>query len=298
MEADLSSPSPAAPHQGSNNVPPTDVAPRFGPPFATTMGTAAAIVSMIELLLPGAEVVIEWETPTGLEGCLNGANRVWSAHAVRATADAVILCDQDGERLGTLRVVGPDGEPPSEEIARVAHGLGRLLAGHLTDQRAARDLRKLASTDPLTGLLNRRAFMTRLREEWGAGRGTAATSSLLLADVDGLKPANDRHGHAVGDTLLRDVAASLRAGGRPKDCFGRLGGDEFAALLIDDGDGDRADAFAAHFQECLAAAQQDRPARLSVSLGYAPIAVASSPEAALEAADRKLYTAKAAARGD
>lgn len=89
----------------------------------------------------------------------------------------------------------------------------------------------LSTTDPLTGLLNRRAFDERLKLEWRRSQRYLAPLSLLLVDVDGLKQINDRRGHAAGDRAICGVAsaikATLRAGG---DTGARWGGDEFTIL--------------------------------------------------------------------
>lgn len=87
------------------------------------------------------------------------------------------------------------------------------------------ELRRLASTDALTGLLNRRAFLTMLAE-----RVPRSGTSVLFIDLDGFKAVNDSSGHEEGDRVLRRVADVLRAELRPGDIAARLGGDEFAVL--------------------------------------------------------------------
>jgi diguanylate cyclase (GGDEF)-like protein len=83
--------------------------------------------------------------------------------------------------------------------------------------------------DPLTGLLNRRALQERWTQEarLGPPRGLA----LVLLDLDRFKDINDTHGHAVGDAVLRDLAAALRSGLRASDALFRVGGEEFALLM-------------------------------------------------------------------
>jgi diguanylate cyclase (GGDEF)-like protein len=96
-----------------------------------------------------------------------------------------------------------------------------------------RAMRRMAYTDPLTGLLNRRALHEWLETMIGqASPGTGPT--LMLLDLDGFKPVNDRHGHSAGDEVLCEVARRLRevAGADAQVC--RLGGDEFAVLLSPD----------------------------------------------------------------
>ena len=93
-----------------------------------------------------------------------------------------------------------------------------------------RQMRELAHSDALTGLPNRRAFDLRLDEEIAKADGDTVFVIALL-DLDGFKPVNDRHGHAAGDALLRDIAQLLTAELRKTDVVARLGGDEFAVLL-------------------------------------------------------------------
>ncbi len=90
-------------------------------------------------------------------------------------------------------------------------------------------LLQLTQRDPLTGLLNRSGFEQQMEDRMKAGEG--ATLALLYIDLDHFKPVNDRHGHLVGDHLLRLFAQRLSDIVRPTDAVARLGGDEFAILL-------------------------------------------------------------------
>jgi diguanylate cyclase (GGDEF)-like protein/PAS domain S-box-containing protein len=93
------------------------------------------------------------------------------------------------------------------------------------------DLEKLAMTDYLTNLYNRRYFMQRSEEEFKrAKRGQHPLSALML-DIDKFKSVNDTYGHEAGDLVLKQVAATLRYNLREVDLLGRLGGEEFAVLL-------------------------------------------------------------------
>lgn len=113
---------------------------------------------------------------------------------------------------------------PDELMARIR--------AHLRHYRRQRELLESSLTDPTTGLLNRRGLEHALsREAQRAQRG--AHVALLLADMDGFKAINDRHGHAAGDYVLRHVARSLSDVARAVDHAGRLGGDEFVVLLSD-----------------------------------------------------------------
>jgi diguanylate cyclase (GGDEF)-like protein len=92
-------------------------------------------------------------------------------------------------------------------------------------------LREMATTDSLTGLFNRWAFLERAGAEWGRHMRYSHHLSCVMIDVDHFKQVNDRHGHQAGDEVLRVVGALLRTGLRASDLPARLGGEEFVALL-------------------------------------------------------------------
>jgi len=90
---------------------------------------------------------------------------------------------------------------------------------------------KLAVTDELTGLANRRRFLDAVRSEMQRSRRYGRPLTIVMVDLDRLKQINDQNGHAAGDAMLRGVAQCLRASVRETDLPARLGGDEFAVLL-------------------------------------------------------------------
>ncbi|WP_003277574.1 GGDEF domain-containing protein [Ralstonia solanacearum] len=101
----------------------------------------------------------------------------------------------------------------------------RLIAAHA-------ELKRLAATDPLTGLPNRRAFESALGEAWQHGTLTASPLSVLVIDIDGFKDFNDRHGQPQGDQCLITIAACLASHvSRHGDLVARYGGGAFAVLL-------------------------------------------------------------------
>ena len=94
-------------------------------------------------------------------------------------------------------------------------------------------LLNLSRTDELTGLTNRRGFMSELRNRLRAVRENGGSGALIYADLDQFKPINDLFGHNKGDEVLRAVAAGLRETSRSSDIIARIGGDEFAIWLSD-----------------------------------------------------------------
>jgi diguanylate cyclase (GGDEF)-like protein len=161
-------------------------------------------------------------------------------------------------------------------------------------------LARLAVTDDLTGLPNRRRFLEALRAEAQRARRYQRALSLVMLDLDGLKDVNDRHGHAAGDAVLRGVAQALRAGTRDTDLPVRLSGDEFAVLLPET-EPEAALRIAERIRAGVAALQvpvDGGTAGATVSLGLVSAEGAALPELPrfLRLADEALYAAKAAGR--
>ena len=160
-------------------------------------------------------------------------------------------------------------------------------------------LRELASTDDLTKLLNRRQFLASLDDEFTRALRFGLPLSVAIIDVDHFKQVNDRHGHPVGDFVLRALAQRCRRIIRRDDILGRLGGEEFAAAFIET-DMREALSTAERLREEVAAEPFDLGhAKLSVtvSIGVATRqAHETDTNELLWFADRALYAAKAAGR--
>jgi diguanylate cyclase (GGDEF)-like protein len=109
----------------------------------------------------------------------------------------------------------------------------RVVAHLLSLKRAEAELQQLASTDPLTGMVNRRTALIILEKHLGQYRRSGAPLTLCLADLDGLKIVNDAYGHAAGDEYIRDASVALVGAVRGSDTVGRIGGDEFLVVFPD-----------------------------------------------------------------
>jgi diguanylate cyclase (GGDEF)-like protein len=151
-----------------------------------------------------------------------------------------------------------------------------------------RGMQRLALTDPLTGLRNRRAFEQILEREIEKTRRNHTQFALLILDVDDFKSINDRFGHAAGDEALRAVAKVMTSVSRKIDCCARLGGDEFALLLPDTGDEDV--PFVVRRLQRALADRKTEPV-FSMSIGVR-VVDPSNPEAILSQADQAMYDAK------
>jgi diguanylate cyclase (GGDEF)-like protein len=137
-----------------------------------------------------------------------------------------------GERLGlaALAFGAPDTMLYEELRLVLSSAVTGALLTRAVDQ-ARREVEKLAITDPLTGLYNRRHLSERIRDEFVRMRRHPRSLSLALVDLDGFKQVNDRFGHEAGDRVLVTVAQRLRTGLREVDIVARFGGDEFVVLL-------------------------------------------------------------------
>lgn len=160
------------------------------------------------------------------------------------------------------------------------------------------ELRAESFTDPLSGLLNRRGFNTRLDSALRKAREQASPIALVVADLDRFKEVNDRFGHAVGDVVIVSFADCLREAAGDDHVVGRMGGEEFA-ILLHGADIRMARLFAEGLRTRFAAlAIPGLPAGyfLSASFGVATLELGEDWEDLLKRADRALYHAKAEGR--
>ncbi|WP_445151225.1 bifunctional diguanylate cyclase/phosphohydrolase [Baekduia sp. Peel2402] len=234
--------------------------------------------------------------------------------AIRRDARAVRLDDFDTYRPGTIRENGIEalvGTPVFVRghlwgalvvVAQTADAMPDDAEAHLADfaeligmavantEETAR-LEADATTDPLTGLANHRAFQERLRAEVQRAARHARPVALALVDVDHFKAVNDAGGHAIGDQVLRAVAAHLREHLRAEDLLARVGGDEFAVLLPE-ADATQAAAAMERARRAIATAPFAGGAHLTISVGICDAAHAPEAEALSRFADGALYWSK------
>jgi len=173
-----------------------------------------------------------------------------------------------------------------------------LVLALLMSERIQAELRHAAMHDPLTGLLNRRAFADLADREWSRLRRHGGTAVALMIDLDDFKRFNDRNGHAAGDQALREAARAIVGELRREDHGCRYGGEEFAVLLPGT-DSTQALGIAERLRARIATSASSSPQGLAVtaSIGLAAYeARAGNWEELLEAADRALYEAKSQGR--
>jgi diguanylate cyclase (GGDEF)-like protein/PAS domain S-box-containing protein len=230
---------------------------------------------------PGAclQDVVDEQTAAILDGALCGG---------RAERREVRLADRQGHGVWLLVSASPVQDDETRRLGAVV-----VLTDITAQKKAELELAMLARTDPVTGAASRTTLADRLEQALARREGSVA---VLFCDVDGLKAVNDRHGHAAGDRLLREVAVRARRALRPTDTLVRYGGDEF--VVVCDLLPDPADA-AELAERVRAAVAQPLPLgpvgpRLTptVSIGVATSPRRTTSAELLAAADRAVYAAK------
>jgi diguanylate cyclase (GGDEF)-like protein len=247
----------------------------------------------------------------------NDAARAYFGQEVLEKPHALAQCFEPGE-LSRLAVGGracglvaererrlhlPDGScrdvllvTSSTELAG-GEAVLAIVVDITTRKEMEQQLKRLASTDPLTGLANRVRFFALAAEELRRMQRYERPLAALMVDIDHFKHINDEHGHEAGDLALRTFGALCRTLVREADVVGRIGGEEFALLLPETGQ-ERARALAERLR---GAVEGLRDAGLccpmTVSIGVAGVLPGEvSVEAALSRADAALYEAKRAGR--
>ena len=217
-----------------------------------------------------------------------------------ATISAVPLIDQ-GKPVGVVvcffgrhRDIDDDAVELYTTLARqAAHVLGRI--------RLQAQLARMALHDQLTGLANRQLLQVRLNQAIAAAERSARPLAVVFLDLDGFKVVNDNCGHAVGDSVLSQVADRLRASVRAADTIGRYGGDEFV-IICEDTDADAVshvtDRILTSVREPLDEVPEEYP--VSASIGVALLAPDAqsvvTTDGILGLADAAMYQSKNAGK--
>jgi diguanylate cyclase (GGDEF)-like protein len=213
--------------------------------------------------------------------------------------ELVVPLDSGGERLA-LMLLGPriNDKPYGKPERELSQTLALAAAIALKNAELVERLHSAATTDGLTGLLNRRAIEERLEAEISRSTRHQVRTSIALVDLDRFKLINDTLGHAAGDRYLVHVGELLRRHIRALDVAGRLGGDEFLVILPMTSS-EEANVFANRFRVGLEQFCTSHPefgqSTVSIGLAEAPQDGNSVP-LLLAAADAALYKAKGEGR--
>jgi len=210
-------------------------------------------------------------------------------------ASSVMPDDLEGLRRALLEAESRRAELDS--LNERLRGEVQRLRVEVAELRAQVDL--VASADPVSGAVNRRAFLDAFRREWQRSRRYGRSLSVIMADIDQFKAINDGYGTEVGDRILRLVAQSFRKTARASDVIGRYGGDSFA-IVLPEADLQAARRVAERLRKGLENAvfeHKNRPILVTSSFGVACSEEGDpEPEALLLRADDCLYQAKRGGR--
>ena len=202
----------------------------------------------------------------------------------------------EGRVIGVFNAESPMAAAYGDEHARTLSVVAQQAAVVLRSAELQAETRRLAITDHLTGLYNRRHFVGQLEEHLRRARRYHETMGIAFLDLDNFKELNDRHGHSAGDRALQAVAGVMREWVRGTDELARLGGDEFAAILLQtDAAGARLvlERIRASVAENALADAQGHPLGLTLSAGLALFpADGADAEWLCGRADAALYEAK------
>jgi two-component system, cell cycle response regulator len=177
--------------------------------------------------------------------------------------------------------------------------IARELAGPVRMASLVEESQRLATVDPLTGLMNRRAFLAAMQTEVARAERYGYAVDVVMLDVDHFKAINDRHGHAVGDAVLAATGALLRREARRSDIVARWGGEEFLVALhgaTDRGAEIAAERLRAALEALVVYDADGARVSLSASFGVASWRGGDTVDALIDRADRAMYEAKSNGR--
>ncbi len=191
---------------------------------------------------------------------------------------------------------GADGKQSLRQISRVARALADSISLALSNIALREKLRTQSLRDPLTGLYNRRYMEDALERYLSIGERASTPTSVIMIDLDHFKALNDKHGHAKGDAMLREVAGQIVGALRPSDVVSRYGGEEILVILPSCGHEDalvKAEMLRARIE----ALSETHGAEITASFGVATVPdMAASATDVVARADTALYGAKQAGR--
>lgn len=241
---------------------------------------------------------------TALQGRLNEPVRVYNCERLKRTPDfpsdekhhISIPIRSGGKPVGILNLVIPDDRLYNDADVRLLSAMGDQFGGAIERARLFNEVRKLAITDSLTGLFNRRHFFESAEMEMVRSMRYNHPLTLAIIDLDRFKKINDTFGHLAGDIALREVARACQASLRKVDLIGRFGGEEIV-ILMPETTLEQAQPALERLRGQVEAMQLETPRgtmKITISIGLAGLKVGESltTDELLDRADQALYRAK------
>ena len=220
------------------------------------------------------------------------------AHPLLQGSAALFAALQQGRQPGETVLETPVGVSTYElHVSYVQEvGLIRIYVLDISQRKQAEEeIHLLATTDSLTGILNRREFTTILEQALARAKRYGLAMSLVMYDLDNFKRVNDSHGHDVGDYVLQAVTALVQQNIRASDVLARWGGEEFM-VLMPQSDLEAAAVAAEKLRQAIAGHRFDKVEQLTVSFGVVMYEPMDDLNAVLKRVDDALYRAKARGR--
>jgi diguanylate cyclase (GGDEF)-like protein len=245
------------------------------------------------LALEGVDAAVlslEGDEKGGLVKSAGMSQQESEQYAARGSKLTVPLSGELGP-LGSLTVISGTGLDLARALDSDVDEIVRRGVPALDNAFRYREARRLADTDALTGLRNRRFFHETLQRECTRAHRYGRSLALLVLDVDDFKAINERVGHLTGDGVLAETASRLRAALRASDIACRVGGDEFAIVLPEAG-ALQAGQLYERIEGAVSAAPIGTIEQLTLSGGVAQLADGEGSSAFFERADEALYRAK------
>jgi two-component system, cell cycle response regulator len=238
-------------------------------------------------------LLVDWELP-GMSG-LELVAKVRSLNLPHYVYAVIVTSRDDKADVALALNAGADdyiSKPfHDQELRARVEVASRTLAIHEKLVLANEQLQTLAFRDPLTELLNRRAFMNSFRRETLRARRTKSPLTLVMCDIDHFKEVNDRFGHTTGDDVLRLISRELRDASRGTDLVGRMGGDEFL-LALSSSNAEGGQILINRVRERLQKRTELKEVPVSLSFGVVEMNLEDSERFAIEKVDAAMYAAK------
>jgi len=270
-------------------------------PKAALVGTGQALSGQDWLAagLGGNAATHPWMRAIGERAAVSGVTvEVIGAdeHAQQLIINAVPVTDAGGRVRGCLATFS-DVSQLHRANAALRRAMGELTESREQVQRQNVELKRLATRDPLTGCLNRRAFTEAYQTLFDGAQATAMPLSCLVLDIDYFKRVNDSYGHGIGDRVIQEVAKMLTESSRASDLVCRYGGEEFC-VVMPGMDARQAVSMAERIRrrierDCGSGIREVEGMQVTVSIGVATLMpTVATPLELVDLADQALYQAK------